>query len=79
MTLLTAFWELWSYNSRKSECNTASPKRQEHQIHSLRYLHLDSFPPSYLQKENRVCQECGTHVLHILDTTLQTKKKGIYF
>lgn len=33
----------------------------------------------YLQRENRVCQECGNHVFHILGTILQTREKDISF
>lgn len=35
----------------------------------------------YLQRGNRVCQECGTHVLRNLDTILQTYKldRGTFY
>ena len=30
----------------------------------------------YLQRERMACLECGTHVGHSLNTTLQTEKRG---
>lgn len=42
-----------------------------------RCLNLASSAHSYLQRESRVCQECGTRVLRTRDTTLQTKRKHV--